>query len=189
MGCRCYRRRVSRDVLEDLRVADREALAAEGTLEHVFADAVAWLSSVGRRPRKGEVRSGDIDEATQALELAMARADGALARIERSVPPRDALPPAGLGYRWPFAARTADRAHVGQLRIRRDREWLRARFDELAAELEPKPEPLSVLEPFDDETQRRERALAKAVGRVRAHLLFVVLFSAVIVIYAVCGPV
>lgn len=169
-----------RELLEDLRVADREALAAEGLLENVLADAVLWLRTSGNKQREGEIRGSDIDEALQMLDLALARADGALARLGRSIPARDFPDPAGLGYRWPLAARTADRAYVGQLRIHHDREWLRARFAELSAELQAEIEPLSTLEPPEQRNQRQLAAISQAVFRARAYVVGTVLVFAAI---------
>ena len=64
--------------LEELRIADREALSIQGELEQNWRSVIMWMSAYGRKShRRGALHFRDLDVSLDALQKVAARAEGA----------------------------------------------------------------------------------------------------------------
>jgi len=152
--------------LEELRIADRELLGAQGSLEQNLENVALWMQDYNRRrPIRGEVRRRELEQALEDADVAWARIVGVGERTSLTVPEpsTDAAPELPIG-RWTRALRHAHAVHEALWRLHTQRRAVRAAFEAWSAETDI--EPLSPLPRFEDEHQRRREHL---LGVVRGY--------------------
>ncbi|MEM6996471.1 MAG: hypothetical protein AAF721_38560 [Myxococcota bacterium] len=138
----------TRRALEELRVADREALGIAGDLEQNWTLLVQWMQDFAwRRNNRGRVRTAEWKEAEAALQIVEARVRGAAAP-DRPVAAFSPGSPTPLpGRSWSIAGRHAARVHASLWHAHALRGWIRATFDAWLEAAGPSTdvEPLGVL--------------------------------------------
>lgn len=151
--------------LEELRIADREALLIQGELEQNWRSVIMWMSAYGRKShRRGALRFRELDVSLDALQKVAARAEGA-AGPGRKLPTFTALGPSFSGApRWAMAGRHIHAVHVALRAVHARRKWLRGAFRVWSAGSD-NLEPLDDISGFEAQDEKRLGGIARISAR------------------------
>ena len=151
--------------LEELRIADREALSIQDELERNWRSGLMWMSAYGRKShRRGALRLRELDVSLAALHMVAARAEGA-AGPGRKLPTFVAVGPSSTGApRWAMAGRHIHAVHLALRAVHARRKWLRGAFRVWSAGREHL-EPLEDISGFEAQDKKRLGGIARISAR------------------------
>lgn len=148
--------------LDELLVADRDALGIEGELEQNWSDLEAWVRHVGGRfgSNRRTLRKADLEDAVDRLGIVRARIESTAApdRPMPSCPAIVAVKPERLIGTWTHAY--LDLLLDAFAEVHALRAWARTTHRAWAPET---PTPFSELEPFETADVARRAELGRSL--------------------------
>jgi len=158
-----------RNALEELRIADREAVGLEGELEANWQSMDRFMADFGwRKPNRGRIRRSDLRQTVEDLEMICARAEGAAGEERRLPPFRPSEGTEFQGRGWTVPSRHARKLDAALLQVHARRRWLREAFEQWRG-TNSAIQPLSTIAAFQRNHRKRiaqhQSRLPSYVGR------------------------
>ncbi len=151
-------------------MSERELLGIRGELDANWRELVTWIRKYGTKHSDGNVRTLDLADSIDRLEVAIARVED-LARAGRASVAFRPPVPSPLPRFWKTRAmRHALRLHDALHQLHYRRHWFREVFDAWSSSV-PDAEALTPLE-MNDESDQRRRELAPLIARYRRYVVF-----------------